>query len=188
MWEKYFVLNKQFLSAEEASLALTHVYNNVPRYSILSNAAGEDVRISREMAYMYERKVDYSYAGLTLPGQVWTSQLRTLAERVSSAAGMCINSVLINVYRDGRDEIRWHADREPQLGFKPVIPTLNLGASRTFWFLHRPSGEKTSVVLEHGDLLVMLEDCQIDCMHAVLKEKHVKDPRVSLTFRNVVHD
>lgn len=137
------------------------------------------------MGYIYDEPVTYKYANLSLVGTTWTAQLDAVREKINLTCGGGFNSVLINVYRDGRDEIRWHSDKEQQIGENPVIPTLNVGASRTFHFLHRETGEKTSVLLEDGDLLVMSTQCQPDCLHAVLKEKHVKDIRISLTFRRV---
>jgi alkylated DNA repair dioxygenase AlkB len=38
------------------------------------------------------------------------------------------NSVLANLYRDGRDRMGWHADNERELARVPVIASLSLGA------------------------------------------------------------
>ena len=165
-----------------------HITNGLPDGALqqtLVNDEGVPVVISRLMGYVYDVPVVYKYAKLSLQGTTWTPELSCVRDGIDVLCGGGFNSVLINVYRDGRDEIRWHSDKEDQIGEKPVIPTLNLGASRTFHFLHKESGERVSVLLEDGDLLVMSEDCQPDCLHAVLKEKHVKDMRISLTFRKV---
>ncbi len=42
------------------------------------------------------------------------------------------------------------------------------------------------ILMENGDLLIMLDNCQENWLHAILKEKEIKDPRISLTFRNVI--
>ena len=52
-------------------------------------------------------------------------------------AGQAFNSVLLNLYRDGRDSVSWHADNEPGLGQNPVIASLSLGAMRRFQLKHR---------------------------------------------------
>ena len=43
-------------------------------------------------------------------------------------AGVAFNAVLLNLYRDGRDGMGWHADDEPELGRNPVIASVSLGA------------------------------------------------------------
>ena len=47
------------------------------------------------------------------------------------------NSVLANLYRDGRDCMGWHSDDEPELGPAPVIASVSLGATRRFVLKHR---------------------------------------------------
>ena len=88
--------------------------------------------------------------------------------------------------KDGKDEIKWHSDSEPQLGENPIIATVNLGATRTFRFVNKETGEKIAIPLDHGDLLMMHENCQKNYKHAILPEKSVKEPRISLTFRKVI--
>lgn len=107
------------------------------------------------------------------------------------------NSVLLNLYADGKEEIRWHSDKEDQLGERPVIACINLGAGRKFSFLRKglagesdledegQKGERIDFFVEHGDLLLMTEECQERWLHAILKDKSVKEPRISLTFRKV---
>lgn len=42
------------------------------------------------------------------------------------------NSVLINLYRDGRDSVSWHSDDEFSLGIHPTIASVSLGEVRKF--------------------------------------------------------
>ena len=69
---------------------------------------------------------------------------------------IAINSVLLNLYRDGRDGMGWHADDEPELGREPVIASVSFGATRRFKLRHRRSRIAASTLeLAHGDLLLM---------------------------------
>ena len=52
------------------------------------------------------------------------------------------NSVLANLYRDGRDSMGWHSDDEPELGAEPVIASLSFGALRRFRFRSRETRER----------------------------------------------
>lgn len=86
----------------------------------------------------------------------WTDLLAEIRDRTGALAGTHFNSVLLNLYRDGRDGVAWHADDEPELGPEPTIGSVSLGATRRFHLRPRDrSSETVSVDLEHGDVLVM---------------------------------
>jgi len=60
-----------------------------------------------------------------------------------------------------------------------------LGATRKFWLQEKKeNGQRWNIPLANGDLLFMEKNCQKNLLHAILKEKDVKDPRISLTFRH----
>ncbi|MFM5982088.1 MAG: alpha-ketoglutarate-dependent dioxygenase AlkB, partial [Sphaerospermopsis kisseleviana] len=49
------------------------------------------------------------------------------------------NSVLLNLYRDGKDSVSWHSDDEPELGKNPIIASVSFGATRRFSLRHKHS-------------------------------------------------
>ena len=57
--------------------------------------------------------------------------------QVQALTGCEFNAVLLNLYRDGRDGMGWHADDEAELGPNPVIASVSLGAVRRFCLRHR---------------------------------------------------
>ena len=132
--------------------------------------------------------VAYRYSGQTLEPRPFTKTVRALTERVNEFAGTRFNHVLLNRYRDGRDNMGLHADNEPELGPDPIVATLSLGATRRLTLLpRRPSdGERRSLELSAGSLLVMRGACQRRFRHGIPREPRVTDERVSLTFRLVV--
>lgn len=144
-------------------------------------------KIHRKMSYVADTPVMYNYTNLIVQGEIWNKDLILLRDLLINKINVPFNSVLLNMYEDGKDEIRWHSDKEDQLGENPVIACINLGATRKFWFLNKETGEKTPYSVSNGDLLVMGENCQTNYLHAILKEKEVKEPRISLTYR-VVYD
>jgi alkylated DNA repair dioxygenase AlkB len=175
---------KNFITSELANNLFTSLMSTIEWHKTLLNMKDEPVEINRRMAYVYDTPVIYKYAGLQLQGATWTDELFSIKTILEDKTGYKFNSVLLNLYETGKDEIRWHSDKEPQLGEKPVIACLNLGAGRTFHFAKK--GEKDSKIgyfVENGDLLIMLEDCQDKWLHAILPEKSIKEPRISLTFR-----
>lgn len=126
----------------------------------------------------------YTYSGRQHAPAPTPALVATLRDRIQAVTGGCYNSVLANLYRDGKDSVAWHADDEPELGERPLIASLSLGSSRKFKVKERATGVVADVVLGHGDLLVMDGPSQRDYLHAVPKTRDA-GPRVNLTFRLV---
>lgn len=177
-----------FMPAADATALFQALKDGTKWHSELKTVDGGSAKLKRQMAYIYDRPVDYKYANMILPGAVWTDDLTKAKELVEAGTNRKFNSVLLNLYEDGKDTIRWHADKETQIGPNPVIVTLNLGATRIFHMLKKETGEKFQYPLTNGDVLVMKENCQQNWLHAILPEKGVKEPRISLTFRWVYDD
>jgi alkylated DNA repair dioxygenase AlkB len=136
---------------------------------------------------MYDRRVDEprltswqridEHSGTTY--QWLEDACATLSERY----GVRLDSVGINLYRDGADSVAWHRDRIPPEIADPVVALVSLGEPRTF--LLRPQGGGTSRAFElgHGDLLVTGGQAQRRFEHSVPKVK-ASGPRMSLAFRH----
>ena len=175
-----------YLEESKAHTLYRHLEISINWQNILhSQTSKSPVKIKRHMAYVSDDSRDYLYSTLLLKGESWTGMLCDIRDELNKALGLNFNSVLLNKYNDGKDEIRWHSDKETQLGKQPIIACLNLGATRNMWFLDKASGVKTPYPLSNGDLLIMGENCQDNKLHAILKEKDVTGTRISLTFRNV---
>jgi alkylated DNA repair dioxygenase AlkB len=95
-------------------------------------------------------------------------------------------------YRDGRDSVAFHADRELKWLDDTVIAVLTLGAQRP-WLLRRKSekfadeafapGGTQDLRPAAGDLFVMGGRAQADWVHAVPKVPSLRDGRISLQWR-----
>ena len=125
----------------------------------------------------------YRYSGLVRRATPWTDHLRTLATDVAAAVGWRFNFVLINRFRDGGDRLGWHADDEADLGLKPVIASLSLGAERVFRMRPKTGGASVGKVLEHGSLVLMWGRSQCDFQHAVPPTRRPVGERLNFTFR-----
>jgi len=183
-----FALTKKFLPPHVADHYFEHLLQHVNWHKTLMSKENQPVEINRKMAYVYQQPVMYKYANLQLPGDTWSDnhmqELKDLRDYVEEKTGYRFNSVLLNLYETGKDEIKWHSDKEVQLGEKPTIACLNLGATRTLHFAKKGEKDmKIPMVMENGDLLIMGENCQDNWLHAILPERKVKEPRISLTFR-----
>jgi alkylated DNA repair dioxygenase AlkB len=127
----------------------------------------------------------YVYSGIRLTPAPWTPPLLELKALAEAIARQPFNSVLLNLYRDGRDSVSWHADNEPGLGQNPVIASLSLGAVRRFQLKHRRLPERLTLDLPHGSCLIMAGATQHHWLHQLPKTKAPVGPRINLTFRGM---
>lgn len=147
---------------------------------------GKRVAAPRLEAWYGDPEARYRYSGLGHEPLAWTPLLAALRDRVATAAGTTFNSVLANLYRDGRDSNGWHSDDEPELGSQPTIASLSLGAPRRFRFRRKDDHRATvETLLLDGSLVLMRGRSQECWQHTIPKERDVHEPRINLTFRTV---
>jgi alkylated DNA repair dioxygenase AlkB len=88
----------------------------------------------------------------------------------------------LNYYRDGRDSVAFHRDRELRRLDDTLVAILTLGARRPFLVRPRSGGSSRNLAPAAGDLLVMGGRFQRDWEHGVPKVARA-GPRVSVTWR-----
>ncbi|MFP5282829.1 MAG: alpha-ketoglutarate-dependent dioxygenase AlkB family protein [Actinomycetes bacterium] len=142
---------------------------------------GRTVPTPRLTAWMGDAA--YRYSGVVNEPTPWPPLLTAIRDRLTEELGVEFNSCLANLYRDGSDSMGWHSDDEPELGPRPTIASVSLGARRLFAVRHRVNRERWTYPLGEGDLLVMREESQAAYAHAVPKTSRPVGPRMNLTFR-----
>jgi alkylated DNA repair dioxygenase AlkB len=143
--------------------------------------------VPRLVAWHGDAGARYTYSGTPHEPSPWTPALERIRERVQALADCEFNSVLLNLYRDGRDGMGWHADDEPELGPDPVIAAVSLGAARRFCLRHRRHrGTRLDLALGQGSLLLMSGATQRHWVHSVPKTVVPVGERINLTFRSVM--
>ncbi len=150
---------------------------------------GRDIAVPRLVAWHGD--VGYRYSGIDHPPRPWTPLLTSIKTRAEAVAGTVFNGVLLNLYRDGRDCMGWHSDDEAELGSRPIIASVSLGAARRFQFRRRDDyRNRHEVVLEAASILVMAGDTQARWQHRLPRSgaRTATDhgPRINLTFRFMV--
>ncbi|TAK70306.1 MAG: alpha-ketoglutarate-dependent dioxygenase AlkB [Actinomycetota bacterium] len=88
----------------------------------------------------------------------------------------------LNYYRDGRDSVAWHGDRELRDLDDTIVAIVTLGAARTFAMRPRDGGRGRAWHPASGDLLVMGGDTQATWDHAIPKVA-TAGPRISISVR-----
>ena len=107
-----------------------------------------------------------------------------LSERYSRR----FDTIGYNLYRDGRDSVAWHGDRERFTHEDPVVAIVSVGAARNFMVRPRGGGSSRTFSVGHGDLLVMGGACQHDWEHCVPKVARSVGPRLSIMFRHDLNE
>ena len=120
--------------------------------------------------------------------------LREIAKRLSERYRVGFDSIWVNLYRDGRDSVAWHGDRNARTQVNPLVATVSLGGRRAFLLRPRAGtqqagrsdgpGRRVRLDPGHGDLVVMGGACQHDWLHTVPKTSKPVAPRMSVTIRH----
>ncbi|EKO3627553.1 alpha-ketoglutarate-dependent dioxygenase AlkB [Vibrio metschnikovii] len=173
-----------FLSMEQADNAYQRLSLELNWQQQAIMMFGKPIMQPRLHAWYGEKA--YRYSGLSLAPQPWAPALLPLKAQCERVANQPFNSVLANLYRHGQDSMGWHQDNETELGHQPVIASLSLGATRRFALRHIQSKEKLIFELSHGSLLVMAGDTQHYWQHTIPKTRQSCQPRINLTFRQII--
>ncbi|UOQ98163.1 alpha-ketoglutarate-dependent dioxygenase AlkB [Hymenobacter sp. 5317J-9] len=179
------LFDPDFLPTAEADALLARLTAEVAWEQRSIRLFGQEFPQPRLTAWYGDPEARYTYSGLAWEPRPWTPALLALRQRVAAACAAPFNSVLLNLYRDGRDSMGWHADDEPELGPAPVIASLSLGAPRRFRLRPRAglAHAPLSLDLVNGSLLLMRGATQQNWQHTLPKTTRPLGPRLNLTFR-----
>ncbi len=184
-WQRLFQFPALPLDQTAASELMRQLTDEIQWQEDYIVAFDRRFMIPRKQAWFADNGIQYRYSDNLLTSQPWLPALLQLRESIESHTDFRFNAVLATLYRDGNDSVSWHADDEKELGTSPVIASLSLGATRSFEFRHRVTGEQGRLALHHGDFLIMPAGFQEQWQHQIPAEPEVREPRINLTFRLV---
>lgn len=170
-----------------AGAVMRHLIEEVPWRAEAVVVFGRKILQPRLTAWYGDPGCAYAYSGIRLEPLPWSPRLCEVKARVEKVTGENFNSLLLNYYRDEQDSVGFHSDDEPELGPRPVIASLSLGAERVFVMKHRTQRKRPPVrlMLASGSLLLMKGETQRHWRHGVPKETRPCGPRINLTFRRI---
>ena len=144
--------------------------------------------LKRRIAWYGDEDKIYKYSGTIKVPLKWNKTLYLIKNIIENHINYSFNSVLLNEYGSGQEGMGWHSDDEKELGTDPIIASLSFGANRDFIFKHKTdrSIENVKLHLKSGSLLLMLGSTQHYWKHSLPKRLKVKEPRINLTFRNII--
>jgi alkylated DNA repair dioxygenase AlkB len=136
---------------------------------------------------MYDRQVLEPRLVAAWSGDALADLPDRLAEvrgAVSDRYGVEFDSVLVNLYRDGRDGVAWHGDTVRKRLPEAVVVTVGLGERRRFLLRPGDSGPPAvELTTGQGDLVVMGGRTQHEWQHTVPKSARA-GARMSVTMRH----
>jgi len=132
--------------------------------------------------------VGYRYSGVVHPPRALPPRLESIGRCVAAVTDRAFNSVLANLYRDGRDSVGWHRDSDYAHGGQPDIASVSFGATRSFELRDADGRDCFALELESGSVLLMTGAAVARWWHRVPKTRTAVGPRVNLTFRHMVAD
>jgi len=178
---------KQFLSTAQALSLFAVLRRDIVWQRESVHLFGKKHQVPRLIAWYGDPGCRYRYSGIDHQPLPWLTPMRQLNQLIGRVCGTRFNSVLANLYRDGKDGMGWHSDNEPELGETPAIASLSLGETRLMRFRHKQRlASSLGLDLRSGDLLVMRGETQRDWQHSIPKSQRAIGERINLTFRRIV--
>jgi alkylated DNA repair dioxygenase AlkB len=175
---------RSLFAQEESDRLFTQLQQQTQWRQEFIKLYGKPVAIPRLTAWYGDAGKSYTYSRIEMAPEPWTSPLLEIKSRIEAISGITFNSVLLNLYRDGRDSVAWHSDDEPELGENPSIGSVSFGATRRFMFKHKQQKDlKQELELTHGSFLLMQGQTQHFWLHQIPKTTKLLQPRINLTFR-----
>ena len=181
----YFEYHPSFLSEEEASELFSGLMQEIEFETHEIKVYGKKMNIPR-LGALYSRDPEFMYNTTTYSKDQTVlklpASLEPILERMRKHFGVDFDTVLCWLYRNGKDYIGWHSDREAK---DLPVASLSLGQTRKFRFRKKPktNGWDYEFQLKAGDVVYMKPECQVKFKHTVPKQIRVKEPRINLTFR-----
>lgn len=180
------ILYRDFFDKNESDKIFDELYSGINWRQDTTRLFGKDLTLPRLTAWYGDPGKSYTYSKIKMEPDSWTPTLIKIKSKIEPLTEVGFNSVLLNLYRDGKDSVAWHSDDEPELGKNPVIASVSFGATRRFMFRHKYQKElKFEVALTHGSFLLMKGVTQHFWQHQISKTQRVIQPRINLTFRQV---
>ncbi|MBD2520621.1 alpha-ketoglutarate-dependent dioxygenase AlkB [Nostoc sp. FACHB-973] len=173
-----------FFTIQESNHFFSDLYSSVNWKQDTIKLFGKKMPLPRLTAWYGDEGKSYTYSGIVQYPEPWNPVLKSIKSKIEKIAEVSFNSVLLNLYRDGKDSVSWHSDDEPELGENPIIGSVSFGATRRFSLRHKQSKDyKIDVDLGNGSFLLMKGGTQHFWQHQIAKTPKSIQPRINLTFR-----
>ena len=173
---------------EETKDILEYLLNKDYEYHKPYMRFGKMAKVPRGQAsYTLNENIHYDYkvAGGSPPNEIMDKKLKEITSKVNEKCGTNYNTILMNVYKDGKDCIGQHKDKTNGWVEHTGFATLSFGATRNFDIINEDTGILTRIPHKNGYVIDMPYPLNNHNTHGVPSQPRVKTERVSLTFREI---
>jgi alkylated DNA repair dioxygenase AlkB len=179
------IMYRNFFSKAESDRMFQELRRSIKWRQDKMKLYGKEFDLPRLTAWYGDDGKSYKFSGIPMNPDPWTSTLILIKKSIEEVEEVKFNSVLLNLYRTGKDGISWHSDDESELGKNPIIASVSFGESRRFQLKHKlnKSLAKLETNLTHGSLLIMKGSTQHFWQHQIPKTAKLLKERINLTFR-----
>lgn len=177
------VLYEGFFTKEESDYYYNKLLNETKWREAQLTVYDKTHKIPRMVAW-YEYKNNF---GASADTPDFTLDLLSIKQKIEEEIKIDFNSVLLNLYRNGKDGVGWHSDKETNFGKNAIIASVSFGETRVFKLRHktRKDIKQVEIPLKHGSFLLMAGTTQSFWEHQIPKTAKNILPRINLTFRIV---
>ena len=183
---------QQLYNVEEANEIFEYLKTLNFEYHKPYTRYNKTVKVPRGQAsFTLDDTIHYNYgriAGGSPPNIVMTNKLKEITYKVNNALGSNYNTILMNVYKDGKDSIGGHKDNEN--GWKPNtgFATLSFGCERYFMIEEEETKKRERILHKNGMIIEMPYPMNHHYLHSIpaCSNKKADKWRISLTFREII--
>jgi len=176
-----------FLDAATAAKTFARLHAQIGWEQHRVRLFGRELDSPRLSCWIGDADARYSHSRMQFEPRPWSVELANLRDQIALVCDAKFNSVLCNLYRDGRDSMGLHSDDEPELGPAPIIASLSLGGVRRFRLRHKHDKSLgLALDLPSGSLLLMRGATQKNYRHDLPKTTREVVARINLTFRRII--
>lgn len=173
-----------FFDVNQSKLLFEKLLHEIPWQQDNITVFGKTHPQPRLTALFGNEGKQYSYSNIIMKPHSWNPLLMFIKSEIEAVCNENFTTVLLNLYRNGKDSNGWHADNEKELGRNPIIASVSFGAERIFHLQHNSiSDAKQKIILQNGSLLIMKDETQHFWKHQIPKTTKEIGPRINLTFR-----
>ena len=173
-----------FFEEAQAKEFFDKLYHEIPWQQDAITVFGKTHPQPRLTALFGNEGKPYSYSNIVMQPHSWNPLLMFIKNKIEEICNENFTTILLNLYRNGKDSNGWHADNERELGRNPVIASVSFGSERSFHLQHNSIADaKLKITLGNGSLLLMKGETQHYWKHQIPKTSKEINPRINLTFR-----
>ena len=186
----YNPIVKRIFTEEESKEILEFLKEKAYVYHSPYKRYNKMVKVPRGQAsFTLNENIHYNYgriAGGSPPNEIMCDRLKEITQRVNMVMGRNYNTILMNVYKNGKDAIGPHQDNENGWVKGTGFATLAFGCERPFVICEIATKNKEKIIHKSGEVIEFPYPMNSFFTHQVPScSKPMEEWRISLTFREI---